>query len=124
MWIKTPNGLVQSVDESRQKLRVRINMNHLNELRDLANRYNTNLSYLIENGLINMFNDTSHEIVGSTRTKGNKEVGLTIDFALIEKMKLIAQEKKVKMTTIISNCIPYIKPEEAKKENYRYRVES
>ncbi len=124
MWKKTANGLVQSVDESRQKLRVRINMNQLMELKELAKQHNTNLSYLIENGLTNMFQDDSFVIEGSTRTKGNKEVGLTIDKALVEKTKLIAEEKKVKMTTMISNCIPYIKAEEAKKENYRYRVES
>ncbi len=106
MWKKTTNGLVQSVDESRQKLRVRINMNQLIELKELAKEHNTNLSYLIENGLANMFKDDSHEIVGSTRTKGNKEVGLTIDKDISRKTRIIVEEKKVKMTTIISNCIP------------------
>ena len=125
MWKSENGNLIHTTDNSRIRFRVRINAIQLAQLKEWSQQYDTNMSYLIDDGLARMFDDESMVIEGSTRTKGNIEVGLTLDVELVEKMnRLIESNEKMKMTMIIKCCIPYIKPEQAKKDNYRYRVES
>lgn len=123
MWKKTDRGLVQTIDESRVKFRVRINVDDLKQLKEWSDQYDTNISYLIEDGLTRMFKDESMVIEGSTRSKGNVEVGLWIDDGLAGSIhKIIDNNKKIKMTMVIKCCMPYIKPEEAKKDSWKHRV--
>lgn len=124
MW-KTINGrLVHITDTTRKSYKTIISKAMIDELKEVAERHDSTVGFLLENGYEHLL-ESKEEIVyrKGHRPKDRVEFRTTCDEVIFTKIKALAKENKINLNDLIEYSMQYIKPEEAKKEKHRYRVE-
>src|SRR5690606_2552486 len=123
MW-KIHNGkLIQTTDESRVRYKTRMSAAIINSLKQLAEKYDTHIGYLLENGYSNLIESGTIVYDKKNRPKDRIEFRTTCDKELLESLKEFAQDHNLNLNDVIEASVAYINYEDVKHANWRYRVE-
>ena len=124
MWVSKGGRTIHAVDTSRHQYKTNLDRNIIDELRRMANTYNSNVSYLLENGFENMLQeDYSYQLNAPKNRSNRKQILLTMDSGLHDELEKLAAELGVKKNVLLETAFFFIKPEDAKKDKHRYRTE-
>ena len=123
MW-KLMNGrLIHMTDNTRCRYKTRISKAIVEELKTLATRHHTHVGYLLENGYVNLLAAGTITYDKKGRPKDRIEFRTTCDGELLEEIRLFAKRHDLNLNDVMEACIPYIKLDEVKTGDWRYRVE-
>lgn len=123
MW-KIHNGkLIQTTDESRIRYKTRMSAAIINSLKQLAEKYDTHIGYLLENGYSNLIESGTIAYDKKNRPKDRIEFRTTCDKELLESLKEFAKQHNLNLNDVIEASVAYINFEDVKHTNWRYRVE-
>lgn len=123
MW-KIHNGkLIQTTDESRIRYKTRMSAAIINSLKQLAEKYDTHIGYLLENGYSNLIESGTIAYDKKTDQKDRIEFRTTCDKELLESLKEFAKQHNLNLNDVIEASVAYINYEDVKHTNWRYRVE-
>lgn len=123
MW-KIHNGkLIQTTDESRIRYKTRMSAAIINSLKQLAEKYDTHIGYLLENGYSNLIESGTIAYDKKNRPKDRIEFRTTCDKELLERLKEFAKQHNLNLNDVIEASVAYINYEDVKHTNWRYRVE-
>lgn len=123
MW-KIVNGkLIQTVDESRIEYKTRISASLIKKLKIMAKESNSHIGYLLENGFENILNESALIYDKKNRPKDRVEFRTTCDKDTLDSLRLFAKRNNLNLNDVIEASENYIKLEEVKNENWRYRIE-
>lgn len=101
-----------------------MNVELLKELTDLANKEDTHISYLLENGLSNLLKDPYFSFNKQDRLKEKVQFLTTCDKDILERSKNLAKLHRLNFTDVIQASVSYINIEEVvKKKGWRHRIE-
>ncbi len=123
MWIKGNNRLYCVTDESRVDYKTRISKALLDNLFKLAEEYNTLPNYLIETGLEKVISDGYVMFDKKTKPKDRIYYKSSYDKEILNQVKRLAEQNKLKYSDIIEYSFQYINPNKTKPKNYRNRIE-
>jgi hypothetical protein len=123
MWIKKHNRLYCVTDESRFDFKTTISKALLDQLFEMAEKYNTKPNYLIETGLQKVIDDGFVEFNKKNRPKDRIYYKSSYDKELIDQVKVLAKRHNLKYNDVIEYSFHFIEPEKAKRKNYRNRIE-
>ncbi|MBM7663742.1 hypothetical protein JOC25_000198 [Solibacillus kalamii] len=123
MW-KIHNGkLIQTTDESRIRYKTRMSAAIINSLKQLAEKYDTHIGYLLENGYSNLIESGTIAYDKKNRPKDRIEFRTTCDKELLDSLKEFAKQHNLNLNDVIEASVAYINYEDVKHTNWRYRVE-
>ena len=123
MW-KIHNGkLIQITDESRIRYKTRMSAAIINSLKQLAEKYDTHIGYLLENGYSNLIESGTIVYDKKNRPKDRIEFRTTCDKELLDSLKEFAKDHNLNLNDVIEASVAYINYEDVKHANWRYRVE-
>ncbi|MER2028300.1 MAG: rRNA methyltransferase [Solibacillus sp.] len=123
MW-KIHNGkLIQTTDESRIRYKTRMSAAIINSLKQLAEKYDTHIGYLLENGYSNLIESGTIIYDKKNRPKDRIEFRTTCDKELLDSLKDFAKDHSLNLNDVIEASVAYINYEDVKHANWRYRVE-
>lgn len=123
MW-KIHNGkLIQTTDESRIRYKTRMSAAIINSLKQLAEKYDTHIGYLLENGYSNLIESGTIAYDKKNRPKDRIEFRTTCDKELLESLKEFAKQHNLNLNDVIEASVAYINYEDVKHTNWRYRLE-
>lgn len=123
MWKNINGRLIHSTDETREKFRTSISNELLLKLEYLAEEYDTYINYLLETGIKKVLEADFIQYDKSLRPKDRVQYQTTYDKALLKQLKQFASEHKVFINDVIEYSVNYINPDNARKKNYRSRIE-
>lgn len=123
MWINKNGRLTQSIDKSRTKFKTTISDQLLRQLQEESAKVNSNISYLLETGYVNLLAEGHIQFNKKNRPKDRRDFRSTCDTELYEQLKVFAKANKLNLNDVIETAASYIDPIQAKKENWRYRIE-
>ena len=123
MWINKNGHLTHSVDKSRTKFKTTISDQLLRQLQEESDKINSNISYLLETGYANLLAMGQIEFNKKNRPKDRRDFRSTCETELYEQLKAFAKANKLNLNDVIETAANYIDPAQAKKENWRYRIE-
>lgn len=123
VWKKSKHGLIHTTDVEREDIKTRIKTTELNKLIKIAEERQSTVSYLLENGLENMFKMEGITYEKNTRSPGKEYFKARINKELADKVRETADEHDVKITNIFDEAIKYIEPSQAKHKSWAYRIE-
>lgn len=123
MWKLIDGRLIQTVDETRIKYKTRISKTLLDELKETAEKNNSYVGYLLENGFQNLLKTGFVQFDKKKRPKDRVEFRTTCDKELLEQLREFAKNNKLNLNDVIEASITYINLNEIKKEKWRYRIE-
>ena len=123
MWKNIKGRLVPMTDDSRVRFKTYIAKELLETLNEIADKQETHVGYLIENGLKNLVADPDFIFDKSKRMKGKSEFRTTCDKDILGQAKEIAKQQKLNFTDVIQASIQYIKISEVKSQSWRHRIE-
>ena len=123
MW-KLQNGkLIQTTDESRSRYKTRMSAAIIEQLKEMADKHDTHIGYLLENGYSNLLQMGTISYNKNNRPKDRIEFRTTCDKELLQSMKEFAKQNELNLNDIIEASVAYIQVEEVKRAHWRYRVE-
>lgn len=123
MW-KIHNGkLIQTTDESRVRYKTRMSAAIINSLKQLAEKYDTHIGYLLENGYSNLIESGMIAYDKKNRPKDRIEFRTTCDKELLDRLKEFAKDHSLNLNDVIEASVAYINFEDVKQANWRYRIE-
>lgn len=123
MW-KIHNGkLIQTTDESRIRYKTRMSAAIINSLKQLAEKNDTHIGYLLENGYSNLIESGTIAYDKKNRPKDRIEFRTTCDKELLDSLKEFAKQHNLNLNDVIEASVAYINYEDVKHTNWRYRVE-
>jgi hypothetical protein len=118
------NGkLLQTIDSSRIKYKTRISKALLDDLKIMADKNNTYVGYLLENGFENILKENAITFDKKNRPKDRVEFRTTCDKELLERLKKFAKDHQLNLNDVIEASVAYINTNDVKQESWRYRVE-
>lgn len=123
VWKKSKHGLIHSTDVDRSDIKTRIKTVELNKLIKLAEERGSTVSYLLENGLENMFKKEGITYEKMSRSTEKEYFKARINTELADKVRETADEHGVKITNIFDEAIKHIEPSKAKHKSWAYRIE-
>ena len=123
MWINKNGRLTQSIDKSRTKFKTTISDQLLRQLQEQAEKVHSNISYLLETGYVNLLAAGHIQFDKKNRPKDRRDFRSTCETELYEQLKAFAKTNKLNLNDVIETAANYIDPAQAKKENWRYRIE-
>lgn len=124
MW-KVVNGrLIQTIDNTRVEYKTRISKALLEELKKMAAENNTHVGYLLENGFENLIKEGTIIFDKNNRPKDRIEFRTTCDKEILQELRNLAKNSKLNLNDAIEASVQFIKIQEVKNANWRYRVES
>lgn len=123
MWKNIKGRLVPITDESRIRFKTYIAKELLETLNEMAEKQETHVGYLIENGLKNLVEDADFVFDKSKRIKGKLEFRTTCDKDILNEAKKLAKQQELNFTDMVQASIQYIKIDEVKGHNWRHRIE-
>ena len=123
MWKIHKGKLIQTTDESRIRYKTRMSAAIINSLKQLAEKYDTHIGYLLENGYSNLIESGTIAYDKKNRPKDRIEFRTTCDKELLESLKEFAKQHNLNLNDIIEASVAYINYEDVKHTNWRYRVE-
>ena len=123
MW-KIINGkLIHTTDETRQEFKTSISRKTLELLDNLADEHNTYINYLLETGIQTVLDNDFIQYDKTLRPKDRVQYKTTYDKQLHKKLKQFAADHKLFINDVIEYSVNYINPDNARKKNYRSRIE-
>ena len=123
MW-KIINGkLIHTTDETRQEFKTSISRKTLELLDNLADEHNTYINYLLETGIQTVLDNDFIQYDKTLRPKDRVQYKTTYDKQLLKKLKQFAADHKLFINDVIEYSVNYINPDNARKKNYRSRIE-
>lgn len=123
MW-KLQNGkLIQTTDESRSRYKTRMSAAIIEQLKEMADKHDTHIGYLLENGYSNLLQMGTISYNKNNRPKDRIEFRTTCDKELLQSMKDFAKQQELNLNDVIEASVAYIQVEEVKRAHWRYRVE-
>lgn len=123
MW-KLQNGkLIQTTDESRSRYKTRMSAAIIEQLKEMADKHDTHIGYLLENGYSNLLQMGTISYNKNNRPKDRIEFRTTCDKELLQSMKEFAKQNELNLNDVIEASVAYIQVEEVKRAHWRYRVE-
>ena len=123
MWKNIDGKLYHITDDSRVKFRTNISKQILDQLSDLAYKYDTHINYLIENGLENLLENNFIIYNKETRPKDRVQYKTTYDKELLNKVREFAQQHDLFINDVIEYSVRMIDIDTAKNKNHKHRVE-
>lgn len=123
MWKLVNGRLIHTTDETRVKFRTNISESTLESLKDMAEKNNTHINYLLENGLKTVLMQGVISFNKDTRPKDRIQYKTTYDGELLASVKDFAKKHNVFINDVIEYSVQFINLEKVKKNGYRYRVE-
>ena len=123
MWINKNGRLIQSTDISRTKFKTTVSDQLLKQLQEEADKVNSNISYLLETGYANLLETGHIQFDKKNRPKDRRDFRSTCETELYEQLRAFAKAHKLNLNDVIETAANYIDPTQAKKENWRYRIE-
>lgn len=123
MWIKSGKGLVQTTDTSREGFATNISRTIIKELKVLSKEHETQVNYLIENGLEALLEQNYISFDKKFRPKDRSQFNTIYDKELLENVRNFAKKHNLYMNDVIEYSTQLINPDEAKGTNHRYRIE-
>lgn len=123
MW-KIHNGkLIQTTDESRIRYKTRMSAAIINSLKQLAEKYDTHIGYLLENGYSNLIESGTIVYDKKTGLKTASNFGRHAIRNYWIAWKEFAKDHNPNLNDVIEASVAYINYEDVKHANWRYRVE-
>lgn len=123
MW-KIHNGkLIQTTDESRIRYKTRMSAAIINSLKQLAEKYDTHIGYLLENGYSNLIESGTIVYDKKTGLKTASNFGRHAIRNYWITLKEFAKDHNTNLNDVIEASVAYINYEDVKHANWRYRVE-
>jgi len=95
----------------------------INSLKQLAEKYDTHIGYLLENGYSNLIESGTIIYDKKNRPKDRIEFRTTCDKELLDSLKDFAKDHSLNLNDVIEASVAYINYEDVKHANWRYRVE-
>ncbi|WP_342469382.1 rRNA methyltransferase [Ureibacillus sp. FSL K6-3587] len=123
MWKLVNGKLLQTIDSSRIKYKTRISKALLDDLKIMADKNNTYVGYLLENGFENILKENAITFDKKNRPKDRVEFRTTCDKELLERLKKFAKDHQLNLNDVIEASVAYINTNDVKQESWRYRVE-
>ncbi|MER2155286.1 MAG: rRNA methyltransferase [Solibacillus sp.] len=123
MWKIHNRKLIQTTDESRIRYKTRMSAAIINSLKQLAEKYDTHIGYLLENGYSNLIESGTIIYDKKNRPKDRIEFRTTCDKELLDSLKDFAKDHSLNLNDVIEASVAYINYEDVKHANWRYRVE-
>ncbi|MFC5543128.1 MAG: rRNA methyltransferase [Bacilli bacterium] len=123
MWKLVNGKLLQTIDTSRIKYKTRISKALLDDLKIMADKNNTYVGYLLENGFENILKENAITFDKKNRPKDRVEFRTTCDKELLERLKKFAKDHQLNLNDVIEASVAYINTNDVKQESWRYRVE-
>jgi len=123
LWKLVNGKLLQTIDSSRIKYKTRISKALLDDLKIMADKNNTYVGYLLENGFENILKENAITFDKKNRPKDRVEFRTTCDKELLERLKKFAKDHQLNLNDVIEASVAYINTNDVKQESWRYRVE-
>jgi len=123
LWKLVNGKLLQTIDTSRIKYKTRISKALLDDLKIMADKNNTYVGYLLENGFENILKENAITFDKKNRPKDRVEFRTTCDKELLERLKKFAKDHQLNLNDVIEASVAYINTNDVKQESWRYRVE-
>lgn len=123
MWKIVNGNLVQTIDTTRKEYKTRISANLLNELKKMADKNNSHIGYLLENGFKNLLEDGTIIFDKKNRPKDRIEFRTTCDKDILEDIRKFAKSNKLNLNDVIEASVNYIDATNVKSADWRYRIE-
>jgi hypothetical protein len=123
MWKLVNGRLIHTTDESRVKFRTNISESILESLKEMAEKSNTHVNYLLENGLKEVLVEGVISFNKETRPKDRIQYKTTYDSELLTSVKEFAKQHNLFINDVIEYSVQFIDRETVKKNGHRYRVE-
>lgn len=122
MWVQHQGKLLHVTDTSRHRYKTYIKEDILQQLKQLALHHNTEVGYLLENGVMHLLEDKALVIQKQPRC-AKKEFRTTMDADLFMALSAKAAALGVPKNRLIEEAVRYIDVETLKDKHYRYRIE-
>lgn len=123
MW-KIENGrLIHTTDQTREAFRTNISKTLLEQLSNLAEKHNTHINYLLEEGLKSLLEQGTIVYDKKARPKDRVQYKTTYDKELLESIKKFAKTNHLNANDVIEHSVEHIDFENLKKRSHRYRIE-
>jgi small nuclear ribonucleoprotein (snRNP)-like protein len=123
MWKLVNGRLIHTTDESRVKFRTNISESLLESLKEIAQKNNTHVNYLLESGLKTVLVEGAISFNKETRPKDRIQYKTTYDSELLASVKEFAKQHNLFINDVIEYSVKFIDSETVKKNGHRYRVE-
>lgn len=122
MWIEHKGRLIQAKDTSRHRYKTYLKEDVLAELKTLAATHNTEIGYLLENGVYHLLQHDTLALQKHPRC-AKKEFRTTMDAELFAALSERAASLRVPKNRLIEEAVQYIDVNTLKHKDYRYRIE-
>lgn len=123
MWKNINGKLYHITDDSRVKFRTNISKQILDQLSEIAERYDTHINYLLESGLENLIKKNFIAYNKETRPKDRVQYKTTYDSELLIKVKEFAQQHDLFINDVIEYSVKMIDIDKCKNRNYKHRID-
>lgn len=122
MWIQHQGRLLHVTDASRHRYKTYIKPELLAQLKELAVTHNTEVGYLLENGVMHLLEDASLVVQKQPRC-AKKEFRTTMDVDVFNALSARAAALNVPKNRLLEEAVRYIDVTTLKTKDYRYRIE-
>ena len=125
MWKKIDGRIYHTTDSSRVKFRTNISKQVLDQLSDIAEKYDTHINYLLESGLENLLKNNFIAYNKETRPKDRIQYKTTYDSEILAKAREFAQQHNLFINDVIEYSVTMIDIDAAttKKRSFKHRIE-
>ncbi|MYL51848.1 rRNA methyltransferase [Pontibacillus yanchengensis] len=123
MWKSVNGSLVHTTDISRVKFRTNISKTVLERLKNVADKNNTHVNYLMETGLEYVLSEGVITFNKDLRPKDRTQYKTTYDKELLEKVKEFAKEHNLYINDVIEYSADFVNIENSKKRDHKHRTE-
>ena len=123
MWKNINGKLYHITDNSRVKFRTNISKQILDQLSELADRSDTHINYLLENGLENLLKNSLIIYNRETIPKDRVQYKTTYDRELLSNVREFAQQHNIFISDVIEYSVRMIDIDTVKNKNHKHRVE-
>ncbi|MYL32939.1 rRNA methyltransferase [Pontibacillus yanchengensis] len=123
MWKSVNGSLVHTTDISRVKFRTNISKTVLERLKNVADKNNTHVNYLMETGLEDVLSEGVITFNKELRPKDRTQYKTTYDKELLEKVKEFAKEHNLYINDVIEYSADFVNIENSKKRDHKHRTE-
>ncbi|MEK4229532.1 rRNA methyltransferase [Solibacillus sp. FSL H8-0538] len=122
MWVLHNGKLIHSKDQQRHRYKTRLKPEVLEHLKEFAKDNDTEIGYVIENGIENLLQD--HTFTGIKQPRcAKQEFRTTMDADLFQRLSNRSKELSIPMNQMIEAAINHIDMESIKSKKHRYRIE-
>lgn len=122
MWVIKNGELIHTIDSSRKDFKTTISKEFLTRLQFLANKHNTHVNYIIENGLSHLIKTNNFTYNKENRPKDRIYYKSTYSKEVIKQLKEFAKLHKVFLNDVIESSLEYVVFNELEDIHYKHRI--